>query len=85
MKITVTAEDIENGQCKIANKCPVALSLKRSTGTEWFVRTRRFERWSADGFIPGQSIPPEVAAFVAVFDSGSPVKPFTFEFDVEVT
>ena len=85
MKITVTQEDIENGSPSEWDACPVALALARATGKKWLVCPTRFKLPAPDNYGNGPPMSYEVSTFVEAFDSGKPVEPFTFEFDVEDT
>lgn len=78
MTITVSQDDIEQGQPLKGLSCPIALAIKRATGLEYVgVGVRQY--WYKD--LAGGVLPPEVTEFVKAFDSGKPVEPFTFELE----
>lgn len=84
MTIHVTAEDIENGIPQDACHCPVALAVKRATGSD----DVDINDDICIGF-PGQDVrdvfeaPDEVCDFVAAFDNYEGVEPFSFDLDYE--
>ena len=78
-EIQVTQHDINLGIRADCHLCPVALAIERALGVrdvgvyhgtaDW---TQRKTRW-------GTNLPLEVQVFIADFDAGAPVKPFSFE------
>lgn len=74
MKITVTREDITNGQKCSTNRCPIALAATRATRHHVIVSTSYI-------MLPGIEVPlPNSACtFIGEFDSGRTVEPFEFE------
>lgn len=78
MRIYVTADDIANGKVNNCEGCPIALALRRCTGSK-HVDVDAGRLCIDDG---GRATPPKVAdIFIGDFDEGKPVTPF--EFDVE--
>jgi hypothetical protein len=76
MRVVVTQKDITRGQRSIADRCPVALALKRSTGRRWEVY---FTHLSDVRRQRGMPTPERVADFCERFDDGIGVRPFAFE------
>src|SRR5256885_4584440 len=79
MIIEVTAEDIANGKKSSITDCPVALALHRAG-----FPTATVGAWSmmnGEGF---DALPEGVSQFIARFDGGEPVEPFSFEVPWEV-
>lgn len=75
MKITVTQEDIDNGERGDECRCPIALALNR------IVPGGKVHSYSAELPKGREEIPLPSAAcyFVEKFDTGKPVQPFTFD------
>jgi hypothetical protein len=74
MKIEVTQEDIDNGIQMNCYYCPIARSIQRQT--DLYVAVR------ANYAVIGDDIayfPREAEQFIADFDAGEPVHPFSFE------
>lgn len=76
MRVTVTAKDVAKGRRFIADRCPVALALRRTTHRRWEVY---FTHLSDVTRQTGQRAPDAVAEFCERFDDGLGGKPFTFE------
>ena len=79
-QICVTQEDINLGCRHVANHCPIAMAMKRETGSEWSVGAFAMQ-FLADEKVRIIHLPRECGKFVSNFDSGIRVKPFSFEFD----
>lgn len=86
MIINVTQEDIENGIRHSCFSCPIALAVKRETGcncsvesANFHLKARIFMMGSYEAYFPGK----EAEDFINNFDGGKPVKPFSFELDVD--
>lgn len=75
LKITVTQEDIEEGQARSCHRCPVALAMSRTIGRELVVYPHYAGTLGMDVVC---FFPSEVEQFIADFDEGKPVKPFSF-------
>lgn len=76
--ISVTAEDIADGQRGVTNRCPVALAVRRATGIK-AVSIR-----STQGVLYGNEyrsfdLPAEVREFIALYDAGQAVEPLAFD------
>lgn len=73
MIITVTQEDIDNGEMCLTEKCPVALAVKRAIG--------RMVRVNACYIVADRNYdtPFSASEFIVAFDAGKLVEPFTFE------
>lgn len=80
MKIVVTQNDIERGTRYRACACPVALAIKRRTSRECEV-AGRYMIFRSD-INTKYDLPTPVRKFVVDFDTGKPVKPFSFELDL---
>lgn len=84
MKIKVTSEDIEKGTPGDCTRCPVARALKRRGFKYVSVHEERIEfrrtilSEKRQSILSGYS---KVSMFVAAFDRGDNVAPFTFELD----
>lgn len=84
IRVNVNQRDIERGIRRSAGSCPVARALQRheEMGPMWVgaqsIRLRR-QPVSPDYTI---ELPGAVAAFVAAFDEGRPVAPFSFDLEV---
>jgi len=76
VRVTVTAKDIVRGRRSIADRCPVALALKRATGRRWEVY---FTVLQDVGRRRGIKTPDQVAEFCERYDDGVGMRPFTFE------
>lgn len=74
MKIQVTEDDIRFGERGECTDCPVARAISRATKREAYVDSYDICSGSYDWFTPEA-----VRTFIARFDSGQPVEPFTFE------
>lgn len=88
MRISVTAEDIAEGEKYKCERCPVALGIIRvvrpvppqvlmagAFAAVLWDKARGKAVWSVE-------LPPSAQQFITDFDHGSPVAPF--EFDLEV-
>jgi hypothetical protein len=77
VRIDVTQEDIEAGKRRKVTTCPIARAANRV-----FVKAARvntFEiRVAGMHVFTGQPLPLRASRFVMAFDSGRPVKPFSF-------
>lgn len=74
--VTVTEADIAAGERKRCTVCPVALAMKRDLGWKFAFAGPTYLR---DGISKDQvPTPPAVLTFMDAFDSGSPVRPFSF-------
>lgn len=89
LAITVSKEDIDNGECGNPHKCALALAIARTLGrnTEdisvgpfeaYDIRARK--SYSLSGFPEpyGEVTPDSASIFVNKFDQGALVKPATF-------
>lgn len=76
VKVEVTAEDIQRGKRKLCRECPVARALTRAAGKQVEVGNSHYRDEAAQWHRPL----PEVAKhFIAAFDYGGSVAPFTFD------
>lgn len=74
LRVTVTAEDIAEGERGSYGSCPIALALHRKTGRLWTV-------YGSDAHAPvagAYRFSTAASAFVYSFDTGLPVAPATF-------
>jgi hypothetical protein len=75
LRIDVTAQDITGALRRVCGSCPVARALRRCSGEEHvLVGVCR-------GIVglAAVDLPIEAQQFIAAFDDGEPVQPFTFE------
>ena len=85
MLVTVTAEDIKNGQEGVCSSCPIALAVIRASGKKnASVVPGAFGCGDTDPNFPGKqwkrySMPDVATDFVRRFDTGLSVEPFIFE------
>ncbi len=81
MRIEVTAEDIKNGKMREPHACPIALALRRHTGTDYGVGLNTITGpW--DSYI---MMPLLAKAFVRAYDSAYSrflARPFSFDIDL---
>ena len=75
-KIEITQEDIDRGMRGRSDFCPVALALRR----KW--PEAEMGCFACDLGNRLVLVPELVSKFVEDFDSGKPVKPFTFEIEL---
>lgn len=78
MVINVTQEHIDRGTKKECSKCPVALALKDAGFPNAFVGV--FSIWPFE--MTRLDVSNEVEEFIAAFDCGSIVKPFSFNLEL---
>jgi len=79
IRISVTAEDINNGVRKDCTACPIALAMVRAGLFHPMARPRTL-RWGLNKPVPT----PNVAAdFMDEFDHGQSVEPFEFTITAE--
>ena len=77
MKITIKKEHIRKGERRTPDSCPIALAIKEAgLGKVVYVN------WRA-AFVDGKEfpLPLEARLFVAGFDTGETVFPFSFNLD----
>lgn len=75
--VEVRWDHIQQGVARNIRSCPVALALKEATGTAWTVsQYSLYEINSLNCMLPA---PEAVHDFVVLFDTGTPVQPFSFE------
>ena len=74
MTITVTQQDIDNGQRRSTCECPVALAASRTTGRKAYVTNT-----TLSFTISTVALPEMVRAFVHSYDARKHVKPFKFD------
>lgn len=77
--ITVTQEDLLNGECGNGESCPIALALKRMHYDEIFVG-------DDEVIIQDEQInlPDNAREFIQEFDNDGDFAPFSFELDFPV-
>ena len=82
MIIDVTYFDIQRGKRQNAKACPVALGIKRAINPLWHVyvipNNVHFYHSISD---ENRLLPQEAVIFIADFDAGNIVAPFSFEID----
>lgn len=77
MKIEVTQEDIQKGECDSGFYCPIALAMNRVLGDS----NSHVGKWVVTRGITSMLLPSEAITFIQAFDAKQPVEPFTFEMD----
>lgn len=77
MKISVTKADIAKGEPGDCMSCPVALALKRKASKVTVGSTVADFKWKGRKYLEVR-LPLEAIEFIAKFDCGASVKPFTF-------
>lgn len=83
MKINVTEDHIARGRQGAPNSCPVALALKETSSDfanvvvspSWFFSKNKDFKITYEA----TNLPKKVQQFIKKFDTGKPVKPFSFE------
>lgn len=83
MKVTisVTAEDIKNGEATTITKCPIALAASRCFEGRVMIGSNGI---SVENLKDLVFMPSSASDFVKKFDNGEIVYPFTFEVDTEI-
>ena len=81
MKIEVTPDDIAHGLMRSTSRCPIALAVQRTTGESALVYTTSVVL-SPNGANRRRIWTKEIIDFIAAFDFGREVKPFSFELDI---
>jgi len=80
--ISVTAEDIRDGEPESACACPIALAIARlldaSTEDEDVIVGREVILIRPLGVLIDYELPASAAQFIRAFDNGDAVEPFTF-------
>jgi len=85
MKITVTRQDIQQGQRRDPEQCAVARALVRAGFEHSGVMGPSVmmpDRW---GRLISLPLPAVVSDWIFDFDAGKPVRPITFEMDFDLT
>lgn len=77
MKIEVTQSDIDAGEAAHCVKCPIAIAASRAYGKPVHVYWDFFYVDSTPTL--RVRVPVEACEFIAAFDAGRPVEPFSFE------
>lgn len=80
--IEVTQEDIDEGISFLCDACPVALAMRRAMGKEIFISPDAWGLTRNSNDPTDQPLPSEAKHFILDFDSGAPVKPFTFTIEL---
>jgi len=87
--ISVTAEDIANGERNDCTACPIALAMNRTGLRHVSARNVFVVWWDRDLSETGEGnrfcafTPSEAADFMSAFDAGENVEPFEFTLTVE--
>jgi hypothetical protein len=88
MKIIVTKEDIENGERRSAQSCPISLAMKRTfqesgriVNSIWtkYGHSEIYLQEETDLIRIECMLPNEASEFIRNFDYKGEVKPFSFE------
>lgn len=86
LKVEVTQQDIEKGEPHFCSSCPISLALTRAFGEPMSIGYG--EIWyggvmdSQSSRVCRQGFSKEVKEFIARFDNGIAVEPFSFELEV---
>jgi hypothetical protein len=81
MKFIVTEKDIIHGDTCSAQRCPIARAIRRRLPDQE-IQVARYEiKIGLEIFEAAR----EIVAFTSSFDSGKPVKPFSFELELAKT
>lgn len=86
VEVHVTETDISAGIVSDCEKCPVARAISRALELEIMVDTDSFYSEWDDVTLDGLAsipLPAEAQAFIAIFDDGGYVLPFTFPITVD--
>jgi hypothetical protein len=84
----VTDKDIERGMPQMGEHCPIARAIRRSLGQKVTVAAGAFCVVSFDPatkktwYHGYQKLPSIAKEFVEAFDTGKPVQPISFEFEL---
>lgn len=83
--IDVTQEDIDHGECGRCYRCPVARAIKRAIGILVEVGDRYVAIFDKDrDSIIDYALPDVAVDFIAAFDAGAPVSPFSFPLTLDL-
>lgn len=74
-RVRVTPKHIKDGLPWSSRSCPVALAFKSGTRREWAVGRIIAARDDGKYYV---DLPTKVSDFIVKFDTGEPVKPFSF-------
>lgn len=81
IKITVTEADIRKGKPKRCRACPIYLAARRAGLKRFIVGLSRLAIWNpkpCSTLDTLSELPAKAIRFIARFDAGKPVKPFSF-------
>jgi hypothetical protein len=78
MTIEVTQDDIDRGRSQSFTECPIAIACRRATGMTILISN---EYAYIDAWHEQSHLPQAARWFVAGFDNGCRVHPFSFELD----
>lgn len=76
--IEVTQEDIDKGKQGSCGRCPIALAAYRVMEGSFLVLPYAIFRLEGKSI----SLPDSAIEFIGLFDSGMPVKPFSFTIEI---
>lgn len=79
LHVEVTQEDINNGERQDSENCPIACALKRLVQNPEVEKSIEFD-FEEQRFI-SRGLTLEISNFIAHFDDGNDVKPFSFELE----
>lgn len=82
MKIEVTQEDIERGVPLNSCFCPIAFASSRAFHCQHSLVSQDYFRVLGVGKNGRIMLPQPAIDFIAAFDAGKPVEPFSFEVEV---
>ena len=82
IKIEVTEEDIRKGVRDNCRECPIASACNRAGLKYPSVYPEEIQYWQNIG-LKGWRTSAEVEYWIADYDAGKPVTPFSFEMEIE--
>lgn len=77
--VYVTETDIESGRKYTLTSCPIAFALSRITRKRISVGARRFREVGMSTDYP---LPASAVSFIAAFDLGKEIHPFSFKVNI---
>jgi hypothetical protein len=78
MRIEVTQEDIDRGIPFSHTSCPIACAVQRTFGQPCWVYTHRMAVFTGLPDVSRYALSGECVDFIARFDAGKKVEPFSF-------
>ena len=79
LSIDVTAQNIREGYQNSCRSCPIALAVQRATSRCVNVSNREVGFFLAGHVAQTVDLPKRARDFIAAYDRGDPVEPFSFQ------